>query len=138
MPCYYPRAHLGPLLVLLLYRGRDTPYPPPFLITIPLKRLLLSANEPPCPLSLCIYLEDSSKPSFFFLSPLCPLRLLLPPPARDRVSNWPPLISYPLLLGLQRAQRQRTDPDRFSRLLTFLPIKRLALNYSHPTLIVID
>lgn len=137
MPCYYPRAHLGLLLVLLLYWGRDTLFPPSpsDYHSIKVDSPFCEWPRPPCPSSLCIYLEDSWKLSFFFPS-LSPSSVIAPP-ARDRASNWP-LISYPLLLGLQRAQRQRTDAHLSPLFLTFLPIKLRVLNYSRPTLIVID
>lgn len=128
MPCYYPHAHL--------HSSWTSPCPPPlprpgppFLITIPLKQLLLSVNDHvPCPLS----------PSLLFrgllsVSPLFPSSVIAPA-TRAWASNWPP---SPLPLG-GGARGHRTDPHLPPFFLDFLPMKCLVLNYSHPTLIVID
>lgn len=133
MPCYYPRTHL--------HSSWTSPCPPPlprpgppFLITIPLKQLLLSVNDHvPCPLSLCLYLEDFSRSLFFFLSPSS----VIAPTTRAWASNWP-LISFPLGVGYRGQGRQRTDLRLAASFLDFLPMKCFVLNYSHQTLIAID
>lgn len=69
----------------------------PFLITIPLKRLLLSVNDHvPCSLSLYLYLEDSSVSRFLSVSPLL---LLLPQQHVPKLLIGPYLI--PLGCGLE-------------------------------------
>lgn len=130
MPCYYPRAHL--------HSSRTSPCPlplprpgPPFLITIPLKRLLLSVDDHvPCPLSLCLLFRLLLS---IYLSLLSPRPLLL---------HVPELLIGPHHLPLgcrsRRAWGRRTDPHLPPSFLDFLPMKCLVLNYSHPTLIVID
>lgn len=105
------------------------PPPPPVLITIPLKQLLLSAHDHvPCPLAF--YLEDFSASRCS--PPLFPLLVL-----RQHV---PQLLIGPRLLplGWWGARGQRRDLHLPPSCLDFLPMKCLLLNYSHPTLIVID
>lgn len=92
MPCYYPRArfHSGtgtsPCPPSFTEAAAPPPRPLPSLITIPLKPLLLSANDHvllvPSAL-LLFYLEDSSPPHPPGLSP------------SSGASNWPS-ISAPL------------------------------------------
>lgn len=116
----------GPLLVLLLREAI-----PPFLITIPLKGLLLAGDGHaliPCP-SL-FYLEDSS-PRL-----LSPLPLLLSWRRVPEVLIGPHLL--PLGGGLEGPGATEQNPPLPLFLLTFSPMKFLVLNYSHPTLIVID
>lgn len=130
MPCYYPRAHL--------HSSWTSPCPPPlprpgppFLITIPLKWLLLSENDHvPCPLSLCLLFGG-----LLSVSPSS-LPLLLPLITRVWASNWPQ--SPPPWVWAGGARGQRTDPHLPPAFPDFLPMKCLVLNYSHPTLIVID
>lgn len=130
MPCYYPRAHLhsswtSPCPPPLLRPG------PPFLITIPLKWLLLSVNDHvPCPLSLRLYLEDSS--ASLSLGPSS----VIATTTRASASNWTQ--SPPPWVRARGAWGQRTDLHLPPFFLDFLPMKCLILNYSHPTLIVID
>lgn len=132
MPCYYPRTHL--------HSGWTSPCPPPllrpgppFLITIPLKRLLLSVNDHvPCPLYLCLLFRGLLSVSHSLLSPSSVIALT----TRAWASNWPP-ISSPLGVCC-KARGQSTNPHLPHSFLDFLPMKCLVLNYSHPTLIVID
>lgn len=90
-------------------------------------------REWPCPLSLIPL-------PFIWRTPQClslsPLPLLLPPITRAWASNWPQ--SPPPWVWAGGAQGQRTDPHLPPSFLDFLPMKCLVLNYSHPTLIVID
>lgn len=130
MPCYYPRSHL--------HSSWTSPCPPPlprpgppFLITIPLKWLFLSENDHvPCPLSLCLLFGGLLS---IFLSPL---PLLLPLITRAWASNWPQ--SPPPWVWATGARGQRKYPHIPPSFLDFLPMKCLVLNYSHPTLIIID
>lgn len=84
-------------------------------------------REWPRPKSL--YLEDSSVS-------LSPLHQLLPLITCAWASNWPQ--SPPPWVWAGEAQGQSTDPHLPPSSLDFLPMKYLVLNYSHPTLIVID
>ena len=136
MPCYYPHAHL--------HSSWTSPCPPPlprpgppFLITIPLKQLLLSVNDHvPCPLSLSLLFRG-----LLCVSLLSSLPLLLPRQTRAWASNWTPTISHLPPLppwvegpgGKEQICTSHPPPP-----LDFLPMKCLVLNYSHPTLIVID
>lgn len=106
MPCYYPRAHL--------HSSWTSPCPPPlprpgppFLITIPLKRLLLSENDH-VPLSLVPLPFIWRTPQHLSLSPL---PLLMPLITRAWASNWPPISSsLSLWVWAGGARGQRTDP----------------------------
>lgn len=69
------------------------------------------------------------------LSPLSPSSVSAPI-TRACASNWPP--SPPPWVRTGGARGQRTDPHLPPSFLDFLPMKCLVLNYSHPTLIVID
>lgn len=130
MPCYYPRAHL--------HSGWTSPCPPPlprpgppFLITIPLKRLLLSVNDHiPCPSA---FLFRGLLSVFLSLSSSSVIALT----TRAWASNWPSS-PPPWVCAAGGARGQGTDPHLPHSFLDFLPMKCLVLNYSHPTLIVID
>ena len=97
----------------------------------------------PCPLSLCLLfgglLSISLSLSLSLSLSHSPLPLLLPLITRAWASNWRPISSYPSLwVWAGGARGQRTDPHLPPSFLDFLPMKCLVLNYSHPTLIVID
>lgn len=88
----------------------------------------MTTSPVPCPSAF--YLEDSSA----FLSSL-PFSVIAPI-TRAWASNWPP--SPPPWVWAGGARGQKTDPHLPPSFLDFLPMKCLVLNYSHPTLIVID
>lgn len=120
-------TQVGPLLVLLLYRGRDPlpdyhsikaasplcEWPPtPSLVPPPLFRGLFSVS---------VSLFPSS---------------VIATTTRASASNWTPSPSP--WVRARGAWGQGTDPHLPPSFLDFLPMKCLVLNYSHPTLIVID
>lgn len=84
----------------------------------------MTTSPVPCPSAF--YLEDSS----------ASLSLPLPLITRAWASNWPQ--SPPPWVWATGARGQRKDPHLPPSFLDFLPMKCLVLNYSHPTLIVID
>lgn len=128
MPCYYPRAHL--------HSSWTSPCPPPLprpgppswlpfhLSGFSFQRMTMS----PVPLPYIWRTPQYLLPS--------PVPLLLPPRTRAWASNWPR--SPPSWVWAGKAWGQRTDPHLPPSSPDFLPMKCLVLNYSHPTLIVID
>lgn len=98
-------------------------------VASPLHRMTTSPPSVPLPF---IWRTPQPLPS-----PVSPRPLPLPPITRAWASNWP-RSPPPLEYGLEGPGGQRTDPHLPPSFHDFLPMKCLVLNYSHPTLIVID